>query len=339
MRHTPLAWLPLAALSLLAEATSPAVLAVIPSPAAHAATHAAVPAKAPTFDSYWHDGKAEMDGYRYSVTRYGETRRGECAAIYVTEPFSRSKRVKADDPGRNPADSYDVLKLNLVRDFQTGIYDYDTMTSLFVRSDDFEPVKISFASMEWCGNVYEEIHVDPRSIKQSLSSYFEGESAVRNVKRPAGGLIEEELHVLLRGLRGEYLRPGETKRVPFLPSAFHRRLKHLPLAWSTATIERLPDARSVTVPAGRFSVDVYVVKTADRRIGRFEVERVHPRRLVSWEWRETEGTGGRRSGGPPSGESTESGRLAGSKRLEYWKLHANGDERYLEDMGLRTRAR
>lgn len=56
-----------------------------------------------------------------------------------------------DDPARNPDDAYDVLKLNLVRDFQTGVYDYNTMVSLFVRSESFEPVKVAFASTEWCG--------------------------------------------------------------------------------------------------------------------------------------------------------------------------------------------
>src|SRR5436853_3101510 len=99
----------------------------------------AAPGVEPAFGAYWHDGKAEIDGYRYSVTRYGQARRGEAVAVYVTEPFSRSKNVKVDDPSRSPGDTFDVLKLNLVRDFQTGIYDYNTMTSLFVRSADLEP--------------------------------------------------------------------------------------------------------------------------------------------------------------------------------------------------------
>src|SRR6267143_3220894 len=150
----------------------------------------------PRFDALWHDGKAELDGYRYSVTRYGQLRRGRCVAVYVTEPFSRSKRVKVDDPSRNAKDVLDVLKLNLVRDFQTGIYDYHTMTSLFVGSGDLDPVKISFSSMEWCGNVYEELRLDPGLISQKLSSYFEGESAAREAPRPGNGVLEEELFVL-----------------------------------------------------------------------------------------------------------------------------------------------
>jgi hypothetical protein len=289
----------------------------------------ATPAASRSFDSYWHDGKAEMDGYQYSVTRYGQVRSGQCVAVYVTEPFSRLKRVKVDDPAHDPKDTYDVLKLNLVRDFQTGIYDYNTMSSLFVRSEDFDPVKVSFASMEWCGNVYEEIQADPGTISQRLSSYFEGESAARTLDRPKGGLLEEELFIRVRGLRGEYLKPGETKRVPFLPSAFHRRLTHQPLEWATATIERLAGAQSLKVPAGTFSVTVYSVKTADGREGLFHVERAYPHRLVQWEWKQTLGKGGRWAG-----DSNDSGKLAGSARLEYWKLHGNGDERYLKGLGL-----
>jgi len=163
---------------------------------------AARPAGDPPFGSYWHDGKAEIDGYRYTLTRYGQPRRGECVAVYVTEPFSKSKNVKVDDAARNPGDTFDVLKLNLVRDFQTGIYDYNTMTSLFVRSADLEPVKVSFSSTEWCGNVYEELRVTPGLVSQRLSSYFEDESGAREERRPRGGILEEELFVRLRGLDG-----------------------------------------------------------------------------------------------------------------------------------------
>ena len=104
----------------------------------------------PDFGRYWHDGRAELDGYRLTLTRYGQTRRGQCVMIYVTEPFSESLRVKVEDPSARPSDTFDALKLNLVRDFQTGIYDYNTMVSVFVRSADFSPAKITFTSAEWC---------------------------------------------------------------------------------------------------------------------------------------------------------------------------------------------
>src|SRR5439155_14322015 len=136
------------------------------------ATAAAAP---DAFDSVWHDGRAEVDGYRLTISRYGAERRGRAVLVYVTEPFSASQHVKVDDPARHAGDVVDVLKLNLVRAFQTGIYDYHTMVSLFVRTADFEPLKLSFTSAEWCGNVYEELRFDPAAVVQHVASYFEGE--------------------------------------------------------------------------------------------------------------------------------------------------------------------
>ena len=69
-------------------------------------------ASEPDFGAYWHDGKAEIDGYRLTMDRYGEPRQGTAVAIYVTEPFSESRRVKVNDPAQNPKDTFDVLKLN-----------------------------------------------------------------------------------------------------------------------------------------------------------------------------------------------------------------------------------
>jgi len=281
------------------------------------------------FGSYWHDGRAELDAYRYTVVRYGQLCRGQCIAVYVTEPFSRSKRVKVDDPSRNPRDVVDVLKLNLVRDFQTGIYDYNTMTSLFVTSDGLVPVKSSFLCTEWCGNVYEELHVDPGSVTQSLSSYFEDESRTESLRRPSGGILEEELFVRLRGLDGDYLNPGERRTVSFLPSAFRRRLTHRPLAWTLARIDRSPRAVTVAVPAGRFAASLYTVSIQDGPTGRFWIEGAHPHRIVRWEWSAPVG------GDRWARDSNDSGELSGSERTQYWKLHAEGDESRLRKLGLR----
>lgn len=288
------------------------------------------PAADPAFGAWWHDGKAELDGYRYTLTRYGQKRRGQAVAVYVTEPFSKSKSVKVDDASRNPRDTFDALKLNLVRDFQTGIYDYDTMTSLFVRSADFEPVKVSFTSTEWCGNVYEELHLDPGLVTQKLSSYFEDESATREERRPRGGLLEEELFVKLRGLNGAFLVSGESRTVPFLPGSFRRRLTHQPMRWTSARIERLAATRAVVVPAGRFEATAYSVKIENGAEGLFFIESRYPHRVVRWEWK------------PPvagADEANDAGELTGSARLQYWKLHGEGDERYLARLGIKSISR
>ncbi len=288
-------------------------------------------AAAPTFDAYWHDGKAELDGYRFRISRYGQPRTGEAVAVFVTEPFSRSKHVKLDHPERTPEDVVDVLKLNLVRDFQTGIYDYNTMVSVFSRTDDFQPVKVSMSSAEWCGNVYEEWIVNDAGIDERTLSYFEGESGTRTLPRE-DGVLEDNLYILLRGMRGPYLPPGGHRTVAWLPGTLVSRLTHTPAAWTTADIAREAKDARVTVPAGTFEAAVYVVKSP-ARVGRFEIESAWPHRLLRWTWTSPGG----KAAFP--GGADESAELTGSARLEYWKLHDNGDERYREQLGLSTRAR
>jgi hypothetical protein len=282
----------------------------------------------PTFEQTWQDGKAELDGYRYTVTRYGEPRRGQAVLVYVTEPFSMSRRVKVDDPAKHPADTFEALKLNLVRDFQTGIYDYNTMTSVFTRSSDFAPAKISFSSAEWCGHVYEELRFDRNAVRQTVRSYFDGESGDRTLAAPRGGVPEDNLYILLRGLRGDYLRAGDKKTVPFLPASIARRLAHRAAAWGTATLARAAGAERVTVPAGTFDGYRYVVTPDDGREGTFWIETAHPHRLLRWTW-----TGSARGSRMP-GDAAESAELTGTARLPYWGLHRNGDERLLKELGL-----
>ncbi|MEQ1832187.1 MAG: hypothetical protein ABL977_03965 [Candidatus Eisenbacteria bacterium] len=283
------------------------------------------------FGDGWHDGKAELDGYRYTVQRYGHARSGRAVAIYVTEPFSRARHVKLDDPDRTPADAVEVLKLNLMRDFQTGIYDYHTMLSVFADAADFAPLKVAFTSTEWCGQVNEELHVGPtgRSVLHRVSSYFEGENTQQPLPLPSGGLQEDALFIVLRGLRGAFLRPGESRTVPFLASAFLRRLTHAPAVWRRATLTRLAAPRVTEVPAGRFECDLYEVRPDDGRLGRFELERAWPHRVIRWQWQAAAGSGAL--------EGADQGELTGSMRIDYWRTHDPGDERLLADIGLAPR--
>lgn len=286
-------------------------------------------ARGPTFESQWQDGKAELAGYRYHVTRYGERRTGKAVMITVTEPFRASKRVKADDANANPADTFEALKMNLVRDFRTGIYDYDTMVSAFLKTRDFSPVKISFSAAEWCGHVYEEIAFEPRRVTDLVRSYFEDESASRSLPWRKEGVAEDLLFVVLRGLRGDFLKPGETRIFPFLPSPFISRLTHRPVAWTTATAARAPRSERVQVPAGAFEADLITVRVADGREGRFWIERAAPRRVLKWAW-----TPPPKAASRMGADGADGGELTGSKRLPYWQLHGEGDQRHLRELGL-----
>lgn len=280
---------------------------------------AALPAGATDaeFDGMWHDGRAELDGYQLVVSRYGEVRRGTCVMVYVTEPFSESKRVKVDDAAKNPGDTFDALKLNMIRDFQTGIYDYNTMVSVFVRTDDFSTKKISFSSAEWCGHVYEELLFRPNEITGHYYSYFEDESGPLDIDAVEGGVAADALFILLRGLRRDYLAPGETQAVKLLPSVYAGRLSHRRPQWVGAKISRRADSKKVKVPAGEFAAMVYDLETADGGSGTFYIETAYPHRIVRWEML-------------PDVRAE----LAGSARLSYWKLNHNGNESYLSELGL-----
>jgi hypothetical protein len=278
----------------------------------------AAPVAAQDFWAHWGDGKAELNGYALTQPRYGAPRAGRAVLVYVTEDFSDSLRVKADPGKHPPSDVHPVMKLNAVRDFPTGIYDYNVMTSTFLRVAPGWPLaKVSFSSQEWCGHVWHQIAPRGSRLAGLFHSYFDGEAdGVDDLEWPAGGVVEDALPILLRGWMGAYLRPGESRTVPFLPSLLLARLRHQPLAWTKATISRSAATRTVSVPAGRFEVSVYTVAVEGGRTLTFEVEAASPFRLV------------RQTG--PEGEALA---LRGSTRLPYWKLNGSGGERYLKELG------
>ncbi|HWE30741.1 MAG TPA: hypothetical protein VHB97_22190 [Polyangia bacterium] len=284
---------------------------------------ASTAARADDFWKYWGDGKAELDGYTLVEPRYGQLRQGTAVAIFVTEDFSDALRVKAD-PGKHPkSDIVPVMKVNLVRDFQTGIYDYNTMTSTFLRTEaDREGywglMKTSFSSQEWCGQVYMQWLPRGTHLVGTSHSYFDGEAdAAPELELPAGAVLEDALPILVRGLRGEWLAAGATKKVAFLRSQLRTRLLHVPAKWGEATVSRAAASADVKTALGRMRSFVYTVAEKDGDTITFTVEEAAPHRLLAWE-----------------SSSGESARIVGSARLEYWKMHDNGDEKALGQLGL-----
>jgi hypothetical protein len=290
-----------------------------PAPSASSAVVPLSSAASDTFWQHWGDGRAEMNGYRLVQPRYGAPRTGAAVYIFVTEDFSDSLRVKAD-PGKHPAsDVYPVMKLNAVRHFQTGIYDYKIMTSSFARVAAGWPVaKVSFSSQEWCGHVYHQILPRPGKADGAWHSYFDGEADGEDrLPQPDGGVYEDVVPILARGWGSTYLKPGESRKVPFLPSLLRARLDHRKLAWGQASIARAPATSRVTVPAGAFEVSAWTVAEEGGVTSTYEIEAASPHRLVRW-----------------STSAGEEGSLLGSERLAYWKLNGPGGERYLAGMGL-----
>lgn len=243
----------LAAASSCAEAPS-----LIPPAAAGNA-----PVFGDAFWNHWGDGRGELAGYDLTFPRYGELRRGVAVAVFVTETFSSSLRVKAD-PGKHPAsDEFPVMKLNLIESFPTGIYDYNLFTSSFIALAGVNglpagaPAKVSFSAQEWCGHVYSQLLFDRSAVRQVLHSYFDGEAdRTEELPHPAGGLSEDALLMWARGLAAPVLAPGETREAEILGSFKLARLGHRGVAWQKAKLTRQAGTIQATVPAGTFEAEV-----------------------------------------------------------------------------------
>jgi hypothetical protein len=277
------------------------------------------------FWAQWGDGKAEIATYDLKFPRYGEVREGVAVAIFVTETFSDDLRVKAD-PGRHPpSDEFPVLKLNLVQDFPTGLYDYNMMTSVFVALGGGKPaglpVKISFGSQEWCGHVYHQLIVDEREIREDLHSYFDGEAdQQRRFKRPPDGFNEDVLYHWARGLAAPVLEAGESVMLPFLPSLQRARLEHRRVDWTRATLSRAGNPRTITVPAGTFDANAYTAAVENGPTWTFYVETEEPRRILRWE--------------TSDGQRAE---MIASERTAYWKQNNPAGTSKLGTIGLKIR--
>ena len=287
----------------------------------------------PEFDagfwSAWGDGQAELAGYDLVYPRYGQLRRGTAVTVFVTEPFSNTARVKADPGKHPPSDEFPVMKLNLVKDFQTGIYDYNLMLSSFValkpvneRPAGF-PTKASFSSQEWCGQVYEQLLFDSTSIRSESHSYFDGEADRQaRVDYPANGVSADTLFLWVRGMAAPALKPGEERNVTLLRSLEAVRLGHQPLAWAEGKLSRGSSLDAVRVPAGAFEAEVWKVRMADGLVLTIWTEQASPHRILGWE--------------STSGERAE---LLGSARMKYWMLNSEGNESLLKQLGLSPRPR
>ncbi len=279
------------------------------------------------FWSHWGDGQAELAAYDLIINRYGEEREGTAVAIFVTETFSAEDRVKAD-PGRHAKDDeIPVIKLNLVQDFPTGIYDYNLMTSAFVQVTDAvgmpagSPLKTSFSSQEWCGHVYQQSRFDADAVRIESHSYFDGE-ADRNMVlyTPRVPLSEDVLLLWARGLAGPALEPGESREVSLLMGSQRARLSHQTPKWEDAVIMRSGDRGELTVPAGEFEVEMRTVEVQGGPAWTFYVETAWPHRLVQWE-----------------NSNGDEAKLLGSERMAYWALNGPGGEKMLEKLGLSAR--
>lgn len=285
---------------------------------------AAAPQPSREFLKYWKSGLAELSSYDILAERYGEMRKAQGVMVFVYEETNSETRIKVETGKTPEARRIPTLKLNNILKFNTGIYDYSVMTSVFaglsgsVVKRPFQPLKISFSSQEWCGNVYHHLLPMPSGLVSELHSYFEAEGDSRTtLSYPQGELYyEDELPILVRELDGIFMEPGTSRTINLMPSLWGRRKQHAPLAISSGTLTKAgPDTlrlSGVNRASMKWTLEQGGVTTT------YHVESAPPRTLLAWE-----------------NSRGETGRLIKSLRKTYWKRNGNKDEPLRKELGIR----
>jgi hypothetical protein len=250
--------------------------------------------------AYWYNNAAEITSYSLVQARYGELREGKAVMIFVTEPFSQQKFVKADNP---TSKDITVLKLNFTKNFTTGIYPYSMMNSTFYPVNGENSVKISSSSQEWCGHTYMEL-LNKEQYEISLNSYFEGES-FENLKITKD-VLEDDLWSMIR-LHPKDLPIGNLK---VIPSFFYLRLMHKETKSYDATVEKASNANNtiytITYPELNRSLSI-------------TFENSFPNKIKAWKETYPDGFGDKKE------VLTTTGTLLETVKTDYWKKNKTID--------------
>ena len=260
------------------------------------------------FDDYWYNGTGEISSYELKQERYGQVRQGDIVLVFVTEPFSQKKQVKLDRPQNAGSDNVSILKLNNIRKFNTGIYDYSIITSTFTPVDlDQHPLtlKSTTSSQEWCGHTYTQLNLEGSKYRLQEFSYFESEGDKDSKMNAA--ILEDALFSRIRITGG--LPEGD---INLIPSTIYSRFAHVPMEPTTATITK-------SMSDGVILYDVSY-KNINRKLS-IDVESEFPYKILSW----TEDSG--------NGRITTA-TLKKSINSPYWSKNGNEDEGLRDELQL-----
>ncbi|MBJ7879992.1 septum formation inhibitor Maf [Gelidibacter salicanalis] len=258
------------------------------------------------FKAYWYQGEAEITTYALEQARYGEIRKGTAVLVFVTEPFLKSEQVKADQPSSKNSS---VLKLNATKNFNTGIYPYSIMQSVFYPvSNNQHALKISCSVQEWCGQVYMQLN-NRSDFEVRSHSYFEGEADEEFSLNKS--ILENELWTQLR-IDPKSLPTGN---VDIIPSFEFLRLRHIPFKTYSASAELTQNTYTLTYPDLNRSFSITFNPQS-------------PFDIISWEETFISGQGNKAQ------ELTTKATRIKSIKSDYWNKNSNADIGLRESLGL-----
>lgn len=266
---------------------------------------------------YWYAGKAELTRYTLSQARYGELHPGEAVLIFVTEPFLKDKQVKHEFGSGVKATS--VLKLNLTKNFFTGIYPYSIMTSIFTPIDfkNMTTLKVTSSVQDWCGQTFMQLNARDGGFHVESRSYFQRDAD--EDFELEGALLEDEVWTRLR-LAPQSLPTGQIK---IIPSAEYARLGPFDLKAleATATMQTVGAAKHLST----YTIDYQEINR--KLVIRFE--RDFPHRIVGWEETRMSGFGADAKVLTTTAEKTD------SMMIDYWSRHKLADAPLRDKLGIK----
>jgi len=263
------------------------------------------------FKAYWYQGKAEVNSYSLTQARYGELRNGEAIMIFVTEDFLTDEQVKYEGESNGPRTG--ILKLNMLERFNTGIYDYSLMTSVFTPVDGTPTLKTTCSVQDWCGQAFVQLNNRKGAYEYELRSYFEKEGDQDG--KLAAEWLEDGIWNQVR-MDPTQLPNG---KVNMVPSSAYLRLTHKPI--EAVSVE------ASTVVNGDTSVFRMDFAGLDRSLGiRFGTASPH----VIFGWSETRPDGF----GERIKTLTSTAVLTHQVMEPYWGMNANADDAQRERLGL-----
>ena len=274
------------------------------------------------FNSYWYNYGAEISRFELEQGRYGEIRPGHVVLIFVTEPFLPDIQVKSDFKASREK-SIPILKLNLIKRFNTGIYDYSIMKSVFtpIPSEQHpfsKTLKVSTTRQDWCGHVYLQYNLEEDHYKVKQYSYFEKEGD-KVVNIPSVHL-EDDIWTRIR-IDPKTLPLGG---IEMIPGSFFTTLRMIDLKAEKAIAEL-----TNTQDGERGDVSQYTVGYPS--LGRtlsIRFNRNFPHDILSWS--ETYPSG--------SGEGakvlTTKARRTHAVMVDYWNKNSVKDLKLRKELGL-----
>ena len=267
------------------------------------------------FGDYWYQGQAELTSYMLEQARYGEIHQGNAVLIFVTEDFSRQKQVKLDYPQRAGDDKINVLKMNATKNFNTGIYPYSMMSSVFtpIQGGDFpRTLKVTTTSQEWCGHTFTQVNLKKDKYDIQAFSYFESEGDQQ--LRLEKGMLEDEVWTAIR------LDPDQlpTGTVDMIPGTMFQRLGHIEFEVhkAQATLEEKEDGMmtySLSYPKLNRTLSIHF-------------NSVFPHEINGWEETTTSINGGQ--------ALTTRATLNKRMMLDYWSRNGLADLPLRKELGL-----